>query len=62
MKTKTSDEFMMWKLKEEFDDAIITESDIEYYRKMNNIASWTTIFVQKSDGSIRDVYWPQRTQ
>ncbi len=62
MKTKPNDEFMMWQLKEEFDDAIITESDIEYYRKMNNIASLTTIFVQKSDGSIRDVYWPQRTQ
>jgi hypothetical protein len=53
-------DFVIWKLKEGFDDAIITETDIEYYRKMKHISRDTTVLVVTTEGKVRDVHWPKK--
>lgn len=53
-------DFVIWKLKEGFDDAIITESDISYYKKQKLVSADTTVIVVTSEGKVRDVHWPKK--
>ena len=53
-------DFVIWKLKEGFDDAIITESDISYYKKQKLVSPDTTVIVVTSEGKVRDVHWPKK--
>lgn len=53
-------DFVIWKLKEGFDDAIITETDISYYKKQKLVSPDTTVIVVTSEGKVRDVHWPKK--
>jgi hypothetical protein len=57
-KEKT-DNFVVWTLKPEFDDAIITESDVVYYKKMKNLNRHDSVVLKRSDNTLREVFWAE---
>jgi len=51
------DDFVVWKLKDGFDDANITETDIQYYRTMRNLDEDTAIVIVTSKGKVRSLHF-----
>mgnify|MGYP001079219597 CR=1 FL=1 len=50
-----SENFAVWKLKPNFDAAIISETDIVYYKNKYNVPQDAAIVILKSDGTVRDI-------
>jgi|OM-RGC.v1.036688428 hypothetical protein len=59
MSKEKTDDFVVWTLKPDYDNAIITESDIGYYKKMKNIDRTASVVLKQSDGTLRDVFWAE---
>lgn len=59
MSKEKTDNFVVWTLKPEFDNAIITESDIAYYKKMKNINRSDSVVLKQSDDTLREVFWAE---
>lgn len=59
MSKEKTDDFVVWTLKPDYDDAIITESDIVYYKKTNNINRQTSVLLKRSDDTLREVFWAE---
>jgi len=57
-KEKT-DNCVVWTLKPECDDAIITESDVVYYKKMKNLNRHDSVILKRSDNMLREVFWAE---
>jgi len=51
--------FVIWKLKKGYDKALITETDISYYKRQKHVSADTTVIVVDSKGKVRDVHWPK---
>ncbi len=59
MSKENTDNFVVWTLKPEYDNAIITESDIAYYKRMNNINRYDSVVLKQSDDTLREVFWAE---
>jgi hypothetical protein len=59
MSKNKTDDFVVWTLKAHYDNAIITESDISYYKKMNNVDRNASVVLKQSNGTLRDVFWAE---
>ena len=52
-----SDNFVIWQLKKDFDRAIITESDMSYYRARKEVDPSTTVIVTTSERRVKQISW-----
>jgi len=52
-------DFAVWELKADYDKAIITESDITYYKRQRGISAATAVIITTSKKTVRKVFWPE---
>lgn len=52
-----SDNFVIWQLKKDFDNAIITESDMSYYRARKEVDPSVTVIVTTSERRVKQISW-----
>lgn len=56
-KVMESDNFVIWQLKKDFDNAIITESDMSYYRARKEVDPSVTVIVTTSERRVKQISW-----
>ena len=56
-KVMESDNFVIWQLKKDFDNALITESDMSYYRARKEVDPSVTVIVTTSERRIKQISW-----
>ena len=52
-----SDNFVIWQLKKDFDNALITESDMSYYRARKEVDPSVTVIVTTSERRVKQISW-----
>jgi hypothetical protein len=56
-KVMESDNFVIWQLKKDFDNALITESDMSYYRARKEVDPSVTVIVTTSERRVKQISW-----
>lgn len=55
MENNTTDNFVVWKLKPDFDSVEFSESDISFYKNKYSVDDSTSVLIVKSDGTVKDL-------